>query len=311
MKRLLAVLTIAVLSVSVFSSLLTSKASAQTGNEEKITLSPAVEKINFAAGTTKSGKMTVINDGQTSYDFVVYAAPFSVNGEDYKPDFVTVNERTQAYQWISFAQEKYRLEAGQRVVIPYTITVPQNAAGGGHYAVLFAETQPPKDSANVARKKRVGTLLYMSVDGTTQESGSVESLTTQFWRTSPPIVSDVRIRNDGNVHFQADIEFYYATIFGKKQYQLKKESLILPGTTRRIPIAWENTPYFGIFKTGGNVKFLNKTEPLPTKYIVLLPYPILIGIIVAIILVVLWIVLRRRSNRKGVHFAAGKAHRRR
>ena len=76
----------------------------------------------------------------------------------------------------------------------------------------------------------------MSVDGTIQESGFVKSLSSSFWQTKPPITSNLRIENNGNVHFQADIDFYYANLFGRKQFQLKKESLILPGTTRRIPL---------------------------------------------------------------------------
>ena len=275
------------------------------GPKERITLSPASEELSMEAGTEKSGKITVINNGETDYRFNVYAAPFSVKGEDYNPDFTTVNERTRAYEWIEFTQTSLQLDAGERTTVDYTLDVPENAAPGGHYAVLFAETQPPEGEASVARKKRIGTLLYLSVDGDIQTSGSLGSLTTKFWQTGAPITSDVRVKNDGNVHFTANLDAHYKNLFGRQQFQLKKETRIMPGTTRRIPVAWENAPYFGIFKTGGTVTFLDTTEDLPEQYVILLPYPLLAGLVGAIVLLVSYIVLkRRRLNGGRVNFAS-------
>lgn len=310
MRKSIVALLFVVLSVVCFQGVFQQSVVAQASTEEKITLSPAVETITLAAGGSRTGKMTVINDGQTAYTFKVYAAPFSVKGEDYQPDFITVNERTQAFQWVTFAKNTHQLQAGERIAIDYKINTPKNAAGGGHYAVLFAETQPPEDGANVARKKRVGTLLYMSLDGTTEKSGFIDSFSTNFWQKKAPVESNLRIKNDGNVHFQANIDFYYQNLFNRKVFQLKKESLILPGTTRRVPIAWEQAPYFGIFKTGGTVAFLDKTETIPTRYILLLPYQLLVIVFVAIVLITILLLLKKRSNRRGVRFV-GKSSKRR
>lgn len=278
--------------------------------EERITLSPASEELTLQAGTKKSGKITVINDGDVDYTFKAYVAPFSVDGEDYNPNFTIVNERTRASQWITLYKQSASLAAGKRTVIDYVVDVPDNAAPGGHYAVLFAETQPSGDSANIARKKRVGTLLYMAVDGEMQRSGSLESLTTSLWQTKAPVTSDIRIKNDGNVHFTANVNAHYTNIFGRQQFQLKKETRIMPGTTRRVPVNWQDAPYFGIFKTGGDIAYLDTTEELPSKYIILLPYPILAGVLGAVVLLVVYgIVKRKRSSRGRTNFAS-KAKRR-
>lgn len=249
----------------------------------KITLSPAVSKPSFDAGDKISDKLTVINDGNEGYTFVVYAGPFSVKDEDYDPNYTTVNASNQAYQWVQFEKTSFYLKAGERVDVPYTITVPKDAAPGGHYAVLFAETQPTPNSASVSRKKRVGALLYMTVDGETKLQGSIESWSTNLWQKYAPIVSNVRIKNDGNTHFQADTSVTYKDIFGKKKFTLNQQSLILPGTTRRLPIEWQNPPKLGIFKVGGQVAMLDHTEQLPEKYIIFAPLwtiYVLIGLVV-------------------------------
>lgn len=277
-------------------------------SQERITLSPAVSRPELKAGEVKQGKLTVINDGQTDYTFKLSAAPLSFEGELYNPNFTEINERTRAFEWVSFEKTTNQLAAGSRVEVNYTITVPQRAAPGGHYAVLFAETQPPEDTVNVARKKRVGNLLYMSVQGEVEESGLLLTFEAPLWQTSSPVSSMLRIKNEGNVHFTADYNVQYKNIFGKTHFEIEKESLIMPGTTRQIPLIFEDTPYFGIFRVGGTVEFLDTTEQLPTRYVVLLPYPLLIGIVV-VVLAVLLSAMKRRSSRGGVHFAGTKKRR--
>lgn len=240
---------------------------------ERITLSPALSKPQLSAEETKTDKLTVINDGQTKYTFVLYARPFSVTGEQYDPNYTVVNKETEAYRWIQFDKTEFTLQPGERVEVPYTIHVPKEAASGGHYAVLFAETQPLTNNAqtNIARKKRVGTLLYMNVAGSIIQKGAVKSWDVTTWQRRRPIVSDIRIQNSGNTHFEADISAHYSDIFGGQKFTLNQQLLVLPGTIRRVPVSWSNSPSFGLYKASGTVNYLGKTETLPVKYILLLP----------------------------------------
>lgn len=277
---------------------------AQEGGQERITLSPAVVQPEFNKGQTATGKLTIINDGQVGYDFLVYARPFSVEGEVYAANYTEVNERTEAYQWVQFNQSKYFLEPGKSVEIPYTVRVPAGVAGGGHYAVLFAETQPKPitGGAGVARKKRVGALMYMTVEGEIRRSGSLESWDVPLYQSKKPVSSMLRMKNDGNVHYQIDLQASYSNIFGKKQFTLNQQLLVLPGTTRRIPVEWQNAPYLGIFKATGKISYLGKTETLPNKYIILIPSMVwFIAIGVAVIVLIGWFLKhRKRSKRSSV-----------
>lgn len=302
LKRSLAVLSALFLS-SVLLAVSTGFVSVQAADNtaandtERITLSPAVSTPKLDAGSTQDGKLTVINDGQTTYTFVLYARPFSVSGEQYDPNYTEVNERTEAYQWVQFKQTHYTLKPGERVKAPYTLKVPQNAASGGHYAVLFAETQPPaNDTSSVVRKKRVGSLLYMTVNGTLTQAGSVESWNAALWQKTRPLESDVRIKNSGNVHFEANLSVSYQNIFGKDMHHLDQQMLILPGTTRKVPVSWSDGPAIGIFKVSGSINYLNKTETLHTKYIVLLPLWVLWVVVGLIVVLAGWSVLRKRKK---------------
>ncbi len=269
---------------------------------ERITLSPAVSRPTLNAGDKVEGKLTVINDGTIGYTFLMYARPFSVIGENYDPNYTVVNERTEAYQWVQFDQTKVRLEPGERVEVGYTVQTPESARSGGHYAVLFAETQPPEDQpASVVRKKRVGTLLYMRVNGTIEEKGTVESWTAQTLQTKKPVTSALRLKNSGNIHYEANVNATYKNIFGKTQFELNQQLLVLPGTTRKINVSWQDAPYIGIFKAGGTVKFLDKTEVLPVRYIILLPYSFILIAGVVLVAAGATVFFKKRQNKKSTH----------
>ncbi len=269
MKKLL---IIAALGVAILGGIfIPDRASAQEANEERITLSPAIARPELAAGQKAKGKLTIINDGTVPYTFLLYARPFSVSNEAYEPNYTEVNERTEAYQWVEFARTKISLKAGQRVEVSYTVTVPDDAAPGGHYSVLFAETQPPEEDSSVARKKRVGSLLYMTIAGDIIEKGSLASWDVETLQTKQPVSSSIRVENTGNVHFQSDISVTYTSIFGKKQYENNQQVLVLPGTTRRVVFDWDSAPYFGIYKASGTVSLLDGTEELEQQWIILFP----------------------------------------
>jgi hypothetical protein len=265
--------------------------------EERITLSPAVLQPEFLNGQKGTGVLTVLNDGDKEYTFLVYARPFSVDGEEYGADYTEVNERTEAYQWVKFAESQFTLKPGEKVEVAYTVQVPDNAQVGGHYAVIFAETQPSASSANVVIKKRIGSVFYMNVGTDPIREGSVASWEANFRQKSAPLQSTLRLRNTGNTHYQADIKAQYSTLLGRKKLEVNQQTLILPGTTRKIGLNWDSPPSFGIFKVSGSVSYLGKTETLNTKYIILVPTAALVIFVISLILVI-GIMFRKKIMKK-------------
>lgn len=294
MRKATALLLIAILVVVQHTPLQAQSSQA----DERITLSPAVSKPMLTAGGSREDSLKVINDGTVDYTFTAYSAPFSVKDESYDPDFVTVNDRTRAFEWVRFEKANFTLQAGEQVDIPYTITVPENAAPGGHYAVLFVETQP-KQGSQIARKKRVGNLMYLTVEGNVEISGRVKGGEVPFFNAKPPITTDIRIENTGNTHFDGKVSTVYEGLFGKKHLTYNQEVIIMPGTTRRVPIAWENPPYLGIFKVKSEVQYLDKTEQLPTKYILILPYPVIAAVMTALLLALAIAIAKKTRAGKG------------
>jgi len=228
---------------------------------ESITLSPVAKRYELKAGETKTDELTVVNDGVEPYDFITYAKPYSVASENYAPDFITEASNSDAYRWVKFDQPKYHLEAGASTTVRFTVTVPSDAAPGGHYGVLFVETQPkpPVGGGNaVVRKKRVGAILYATVQGTYRTGGQQESLDLPFLQLSPPLTATLKTSNDGNTDFIDSVTFRVSDIFGTLKYEEKKDYPILPQTARKMILEWKDATSFGFYKVDISSKFLDQ-----------------------------------------------------
>lgn len=254
---------------------------------ESITLSPVNDRFSADAGQSHAGELTIVNDGATAYDFTVYARPYWVSNESYDPVFTKESVQSDAYQWVRLPQTQFRAEAGQTVKIPYTIDIPATAAPGGHYGVIFAETQPAKSDTqganSVDRKKRVGMIIYASVNGQVINKGDAVTNNIPFWQIQPPMHASVTAKNDGNVDFINKVTFSAKDVFGNPKYTIVKEYPVLPQTTRNIELEWQESPWFGLFRVDITQEFLD-TKLSTSNYVLMMPrlLPIMLLLLVAV-----------------------------
>lgn len=264
-----------------------------------LTISPTSVDVTVAPGGSYKGEMLVMNQGQLDVGYTVYATPYSVTGEEYKPYFSPIPGAVDITKWFTFDKSgNESLKIGTQESIPYTITVPKNTGAGGYYATIFAETAD-KGSAGVITKKRVGMIVYLRVSGSAKEAGSIDSWNVG-WIQDAPLQADVKIANSGSVHFKANVHVTVSDLFGSQKFSYERDPEILPQKLRDIPVSWENGASYGLFKVGGEVTYLNKTEQLPTRYVFIANTPMRIitaGVLVAFVVLVV-IGSRRVAVRK-------------
>lgn len=263
--------------------------------QETIAVSPASASFKLDAGSTKAGKITVINSGTVAYRFKVYTSPYSVNGAEYKPDFYTKRTNTDIDSWVRFDKTIYQLEAGQSVEVPYRIVVPEDATPGGHYGVIFAETQPSNDSGNsVERKKRVGTLIYTTINGDYQMGGQFGAIRTAGLQFTPPLRSELTVENTGDADFTVETVHAVSDMFGNRKFTDTKQYQLLPKTTRAIQLQWQQSPGFGIYQVTVSAKFLDK-QTSSTSYVLMAPIAFYMVFALALLVSVIFFLQKRRS----------------
>ncbi|MBC7746639.1 hypothetical protein H7Y40_01515 [Pedobacter sp.] len=228
---------------------------------ESITLAPVSSRFQIDAGTTKEEELTILNDGNTAYDFIVYARPYSVSNESYDPNFTQTPSNADAYQWVQFRQVSWHAEAGQTIKIPYTVRVPKGAAPGGHYGVIFAETQPVQETngTSVIRKKRVGSIVYATVKGSYTTGGQSLGSSVPPIQFRAPLYANTTVENTGNADFEAQTVYRVSDLFGNVKYETQKQFIILPATARKLNFEWVDAPWFGLFNVTIEAKFLDQT----------------------------------------------------
>jgi hypothetical protein len=247
---------VAVLAVTI---LVVQSVGVQAIQGESIVMSPTSKPYKLDAGQVRSDNFTIINDGTSHYTFKVYAVPYSIKNSRYEADLETKAPNADAYQWVKFEQNRYELNPGEKVIVPYTITVPSDAAPGGHYGVIFAETEvDPNQTAQIGRQKRVGTIIYATVDGDYIQAGREVETIVDAVQIGYPLRGRMTVENTGNADFVMKSTLRINNIFGNNMYNKTTEYVLLPKTTRDIPLTWENGPWLGWYNVQTESEILGK-----------------------------------------------------
>lgn len=226
---------------------------------ESIVMSPASKPIKVDAGQVVNDHVMIINDGTTGYTFKVYATPYSIKNSSYEGDFDSKVGNSDAYQWVTFEKTEYHLEPGQRVEVPYRVSVPNDAASGGHYGVIFAETQPmASQQSQIARKKRVGMIMYVTIKGDYVEAGREVGVRIDPIQIGYPLSGTMTVENTGNADFTMGKTLRIKSIFGGTLYESTLEHIILPKTTRDIALTWDKGAWIGWYNVTTESNILGK-----------------------------------------------------
>lgn len=290
------VCVLAAMSLLIFGGSTVAAQEGEPSQVESITMSPVGERLEVQPGQVVTKELTIVNDGQLPYEFIVYSRPYSIQNEQYDPDFTATPTNADAYKWVRFGQTKYSIKAGETIKVPYTINIPADALPGGHYGVVFAETQPAMQEGQnaVARKKRVGAILYVTVAGEFTRAGQPLSVTVPFWQNEAPLHATIRSKNSGTTDFRTTMTMTVRDVFGNVKFKESKEYPLLPQTVREMRLEWAGAPWFGLFKVEVSQKLLEK-EMEQNTYVLMMPRFLPIVAAVFIVLGVGYAVYRRRS----------------
>lgn len=261
--------------------------------KESMTLSPTDRRFELDAGQSTTSEFTILNDGTTAYDFVVYASPYSIESTTYDPNFESTPANADAYKWVSFEKTTWHVEPRQSVKVPFTMRVSKDAAPGGHYGVIFAEVKS-KSAGSVTRNKRLGLVLYTTVNGDVRMNGQVKNIKTEWYQGQAPVVSTVHVENSGNTHFTSKQSINVTSIFGASLYKQDIETTVLPDKPRDIEFKWQGAAWLGLYKVKTSATVLDKTT---TKESIVLVAPAWF-LATIIIFVAIGVVYAMRGNKK-------------
>lgn len=216
-----------------------------------LSVSPTLFEMTANPSQEWSSSVRIIN--ANSFPITVYSdvVNFKPTGEGGQGVMVPVLEdETQGAtlaEWIAVEGGEFEIPAEQTVSIPFSITVPDDAAPGGHFAAILIGTKAFEENegaALVETSQVVTSLVFLSVAGDVLESGQIREFTTSKTITeSPDIDFSVRFENTGNVHLQPQGNITITNMWGKERGVVpinmnSQFGNVLPESVRKYNFSW-------------------------------------------------------------------------
>lgn len=209
---------------------------------EALTISPPRVELRGNPGEVVKQEVVLTNDTKNTQIFYTSFANFEAQGETGAPAFV--ESRDDLDTWIQ-TESTVALKAGESRIVPISITIPNNAEPGGHFAAIFWGTTPPStQGATLSIGAKVGMLILLSVNGEVREAGGLVSFSTvgkKFWYKTLPVSFEYRFRNDGGDRVKPTGTIRIRnTVFlpTKKLNANESNGNVLPGSTRKFTTDW-------------------------------------------------------------------------
>lgn len=208
-----------------------------------LTISPARYDISADKGTTVVGEFTVTNEQGEDATFYSSVQNFEAQGESGTPNFT--ESKTGLAKWTTL-NESVKLKKGEKKVINFSITVPNDADAGGHFAAIFLSTVPPvaDGETGVSVGAKIGMLLLLRINGDIKEGGGILSFDTKdssWFETELPVTFTYRFNNSGNDRVNPTGDIVVRNMLGLTATKLNANPTtgnILPGSTRKFDVAW-------------------------------------------------------------------------
>lgn len=208
-----------------------------------LTVSPARVEITGDPGTTLQGEIELFNEQDGTRTFFTTFENFEPSGDSGAPHFIGAKDGLAT--WIR-SENKVVLESGKRSVVPYSITIPQNAEPGGHFAAIFFGSQEPgaTGGGQVSVGGKIGVLVLLRVSGEVEEGGGLLEFNTkekQRFFSALPVTFTYRINNTGGdrvvpkgeIKIKNTLRLNSATLLANKN-----EGSVLPSSARKFEVLW-------------------------------------------------------------------------
>ncbi|MFX0595046.1 WxL protein peptidoglycan domain-containing protein [Melissospora conviva] len=162
---------------------------------------------DLAPGDRITDYVGISNLGTEPMTFSVYGTDAFTTDDGSFALLPASDKPTDVGSWIKFAQGRYTVQPGQRLDIPFRLTVPANATPGDHAGgVIGALAQIETDAAGqrINVDRRIAARVYLRVAGELNPAVAVESVDLRYDNPLNPVgggeaVIVYQVRNTGNV----------------------------------------------------------------------------------------------------------------
>lgn len=260
---------------------------------------PGLAEIEVAPGETVVQYMSVTNRISGSRIFRLEVEDITGSADGSRSVSLT-GDKEGPYSlrdWISFPEDSFTLELGERARIPVTFTVPPDAEPGGFYGSVLISTDRTaenQEGSNVPRSPliaRIGSLFFVTVEGEAERTGQtleINTITDSAWYEEGPVNLGVVFENTGSVHLNPYGELAVTNMFGEEVGFVELEPwFVLPKSLRVREVTWDREFLLGRYTVTAKVNrgYDDIVDEVSTTFWVL-PWKIVLGTFAALFVLI-------------------------
>lgn len=257
---------------------------------EGLTVDPAVVRLTMKPGEMWRGTVTVINE--KNHAVTLRFTPANLSRET-NSDTLELTEDITARlgtlaSWAHTAIDSLTLPAGQRSVLDFVIQVPNNAPPGSHRGIIAmvpTPTGPQSNALSVTAAVALG--IDLTVVGQPNHHLALRDMVVgPRIGMKPPVSVLATLANTGNTLPRVSVQARVGRPWGDTVLvTLTSENgtnVIAPGSQSLWKGAWEGDGFFpiGLFKARIIAEDSSGTYEA-TRYFILVPWPVLVGLLLA------------------------------
>lgn len=283
--------------------------------KKSIVLSPTSQKIVLIPGETYKGSIRLSNPVTSDEDlnYAVSIGSFYTLGlaggkDDYgDSDITTVTEYNEIMNWIKLNNTDGVVKPDEEITLSFDIVVPKDASAGGQYATILvrsipgeSETSTSGNSLGISESFQMASVIYAEVAGETREIGAITSNDIPSFLTTNTLEATSMVRNNGNVHTDAEYTLQVWPMFSDEEYCTNEEnvsSTIVMPNTERYHVESCTLPSVGLFRAKQTVKIFGEVSTVE-KTIIVCPIWLMVLLLVVIAAIIVWIVIAVRKHHK-------------
>jgi len=230
-------------------------------NANDFVLGPDKIETSLDPGGNYTTKLMITNRLGKEMSFKIQLEDFK-GSRDPEETTVLLGEEKGPYSlkdYIKPEATEFTLKHGQRMVLPVTISIPQDAEPGGLYGVILVSTNPPRAIGQTEKDQatgqmniisRLGTLVFVRVNGDVKEDGRLTEIKAgkqnQKFYEQGPITFSLYYENNGNVSVNPYGILEIKNILGKKIDEVEvKPFFAMPDSLRLREVKWNKEMLFG------------------------------------------------------------------
>lgn len=270
-------------------------------NANALKVDPTLLSVTMSPGESRVLSVILTNDPKAPVALLpkMFSASAGTQETGF-PSYAPAQSDDTLANWVKFSSaEPVSLKENEAKKVDITLTLPADAAPGGHYAAIgWGVLSDPAEKGTVSIMGEIMTNIALDVPGAVFEKGEITSFSTKDKLAKYdrlPIDFSIRVSNSGNRHFKPTGNVVIKDMFGRVAASLPVNDGIgggnvLPKSTREFSVSWKEGLAFGKYTATAGLVLGGAGEASASYSFWVLP-TLLLGIWIVMALIILAIIV--------------------